>query len=127
MTLIYKIRHNETGLFSTGGGNPDWTKRGKTWINRGGITSHLNLVKPSRWRHLPYPYVDATVIAFELIEIEDVDSHVPANDWKPKQSTIRANELAEERHTKRTAEWETEELQRLEREADALRIKLRKV
>lgn len=28
---FWKVRHKETGLFSTGGMNPRFTKTGKTW------------------------------------------------------------------------------------------------
>jgi len=38
---IYKIRHIESGLYSTGGVSPKWTKAGKTWNNIGHLKSHL--------------------------------------------------------------------------------------
>jgi hypothetical protein len=39
---FYKIRHTETGLYSTGGQNPRWTKVGKTWTKIGHLKCHLN-------------------------------------------------------------------------------------
>lgn len=37
----YKIRDKVTGLFSTGGMSPKWTKRGKTWSQLNHIKTHL--------------------------------------------------------------------------------------
>jgi hypothetical protein len=42
--MLYKIRNKETGLFSTGGISPNWTKLGKTWNSIGTFKSHLTLV-----------------------------------------------------------------------------------
>ena len=38
---IYKIRNIETGLYSTGGMFPRWTRAGKTWSGLGPLRSHL--------------------------------------------------------------------------------------
>lgn len=43
---IYKIR-NQKGEFSTGGQYPSWSKNGKVWRNKGGLSNHLSLVKES--------------------------------------------------------------------------------
>lgn len=42
--MLYKIRNKKTGLFSTGGVAPRWTKLGKTWNSIGTFKSHLTLV-----------------------------------------------------------------------------------
>lgn len=42
---VYKIRDKNTGLFSTGGVSPKWTKTGKTWSCEGHLKSHLTLLK----------------------------------------------------------------------------------
>jgi len=39
---VYKIRDKNTGLFSTGGTQPDWNKEGKTWMSIGHIKNHLH-------------------------------------------------------------------------------------
>jgi hypothetical protein len=44
----YKIRDRETGLFSTGGMDPRWSKTGKTWSTEGQLKSHLRLV--TQWK-----------------------------------------------------------------------------
>lgn len=41
---FYKIRNPETGLFSSGGSMPNWTKRGKVWRGVGPLKNHLNLI-----------------------------------------------------------------------------------
>lgn len=38
---VYKIKNGSTGLFSTGGTDPSWTKRGKTWSQLNHVKSHL--------------------------------------------------------------------------------------
>lgn len=48
--VFYKIRNKTSGLYSLGGMNPSWNKRGKTWNNLGHIKSHLSGVK----QHLSY-------------------------------------------------------------------------
>jgi len=41
---IYKIQ-NKQGLFSNGGSNPKFTKRGKTWGEKRHIKSHLSMMR----------------------------------------------------------------------------------
>lgn len=38
---VFKIKDSTTGLFSTGGCSPNWTKRGKTWSQINHIKTHL--------------------------------------------------------------------------------------
>ena len=42
---VYKIRDRNTGLFSTGGVSPSWTKLGKTWNSEGALKNHLTLLQ----------------------------------------------------------------------------------
>jgi len=39
--FIYKIKDTNTGLFSTGGMSPRWTKNGKVWNSIGSLKCHL--------------------------------------------------------------------------------------
>lgn len=41
ITKLYKIRNRETGLYSSGGQWPSWSRAGKTWTNLGPLRSHL--------------------------------------------------------------------------------------
>jgi len=43
--LIFKIRDPNTGLFSSGGMSPSFSKKGKVWKGIGPLKNHLNLVK----------------------------------------------------------------------------------
>src|ERR1700743_3970380 len=45
----YKLRDKATGLFSTGGTNPRWTKKGKVWTSAGALKSHLTLFSTGPW------------------------------------------------------------------------------
>lgn len=39
---VYKVRHTETGLFSSGGvTNTRWSRTGKTWSHRAHVMAHL--------------------------------------------------------------------------------------
>jgi hypothetical protein len=40
---FYKIRDMTTGLFSTGGNRPTWSKRGKVWYSIGTLKTHLTM------------------------------------------------------------------------------------
>lgn len=42
--LVYKIRHRKTGLFSLGGSNPTWDKRGRYYTSLGVLKNHLRQV-----------------------------------------------------------------------------------
>ena len=46
----YKIRHRQTGLYSTGGAYPKWTRGGKVWNNLGMLRSHLAMHLPTDYR-----------------------------------------------------------------------------
>lgn len=48
---FYKIYDPATGLFSSGGSMPKFSKRGKTWQNIGHVKSHVSLVSPSKMVH----------------------------------------------------------------------------
>ena len=56
---MFKIRDRETGLYSTGGYHPRWTKAGKVWRGSGALRNHLWLAKS---RRMP------GVLSWEVIE-----------------------------------------------------------
>lgn len=41
---IFRIRRKTDGLYSTGGQNPKFTKKGKIWQGLGPLKNHLNLL-----------------------------------------------------------------------------------
>jgi hypothetical protein len=60
---VYKIRHKQTGLYSSGGSTPRWNARGKTWTSRGPLNAHLGLVMDTEWRR-------ADMKNWEIVELE---------------------------------------------------------
>lgn len=75
ITKVYKIRHNNTGNYSSGGEVPHWTEKGKTWTNKSGLGSHLRLVG------IKQVYRDAQVITFEIITTELPEEAVSVNNY----------------------------------------------
>lgn len=97
---VYKIRHKESGLYSTGGSyRPGWSKTGKTWNNRGALSRHLSQYQPKDKESV---YGDAEIIVLKVVET--VESNIPVLDWKNLRSTDRAKLLERKRHE----EWKIE-------------------
>jgi hypothetical protein len=63
---LYKIRHKTTGLFSSGGAHPRWTKKGKAWTNIGHIKTHFQGVPDHILRST---YKDAEIVEYEVTEL----------------------------------------------------------
>lgn len=53
MNKIYKIRDIETGLYSTGGMSPRWTRHGKGWTSLGALKLHLHQFLKQIWNNYP--------------------------------------------------------------------------
>jgi hypothetical protein len=58
---VYKVRDKQTGLFSTGGCYPKFTKKGKTWKALNHVRTHLTLYRtchkvPASWEIVEYEY-----------------------------------------------------------------------
>jgi hypothetical protein len=79
--ILYQIQDASTGLYSTGGCNPRWTRKGKVWKTPAHVVSHLKLFQrgplekerrriPRTWRVVEVPRGGA-----RLLNI------VPAIDW----------------------------------------------
>ena len=54
MTAVFKIK-SPTGLYSTGGDTPSWSKKGKVWSSKGALSSHITLVS-DRWASAGLPH-----------------------------------------------------------------------
>ena len=107
---IFKIRHKTSGLFSTGGRNPRWTDKGKTWTMLGYVKSHLGQVDVGRGRsHL---YTNAEVVTFEVTVAETQDVQALLDEVKKKKAETKRL-AAEERASKRKEDREQAELRRL--------------
>lgn len=77
----YKIQFPD-GSFSKGGISPSRGRDGKTWSSLGAVRTHITQVTQSWAGHLcwskdcpsrPHPYAGAKMLAFEVVESEDVD------------------------------------------------------
>jgi hypothetical protein len=117
MTTVYKIRNKDTGLFSTGGTYPRWTKAGKVWKQKGHLTVHLTMieknVRPARYG------ADCEVVEYEITETEG--GSVAVSSWN---ELAKIRRLAKE--AKRAAKWEAakkaarlKEFERLKAEIEA--------
>lgn len=73
---VYKIQNPKTGEFRCGGTYSRYSKRGKTWSQRGHVTSHLSQHHEYRRTHDG----NDVVIAYELVEVE----RIPVKEWKKK-------------------------------------------
>jgi hypothetical protein len=62
--MMYRIRRKVDGLFSTGGGYPRWTKKGKVWNSIGSLKAHLHLQNYGKSDN------------YEVVELEMVEKSV---------------------------------------------------
>jgi len=93
MTIeVYKIRRKSDGLFSTGGENPSFNKKGKTWSARGHVISHLSQFGD---KNKKLYYSDCEVVCFQVEQFES--SVMDVSEWKPTEKTLRTKELEEQR------------------------------
>lgn len=111
--VMFKIRNTKTGLFSTGGTSPNWTKKGKVWNSRGNAI--LSLL--GYWNGNRIPISDLEVVEFATIEAMTL----PAEELLRESSERKSKRVAESRE--RTKRW-----QRARDEAafEELRVKLGK-
>lgn len=63
--FIYKIRNAKTGLYSTGGQNPFWSKRGKIWRARHHLDKHIAYLRD------PFVYQHCVIVILRVV-IEEI-------------------------------------------------------
>ena len=93
--IIYKIV-NKDGLFSTGGMDISFHKKGKEWKERRHLITHLTQTIRCGDE---YSYKDCDVVEFELKEVNRYD--IGPLLQKKKQALIVQDELEEKRRQKR--------------------------
>jgi hypothetical protein len=99
---VYKIRDRETGLFSTGGEEPEWTGCGKAWAGTGPLRAHLTLIAHGMHRYgRRNPYDGADVVAFQFAPVE-VPVSISIADHFAKRKAAHAEDL------RRRDEWRAE-------------------
>lgn len=64
--MFYKIMDKDTGLFSTGGMDPKWTTKGKTWNSIGHVKSHFKLFKSYSYKLNPYFGKNIEVLCYDM-------------------------------------------------------------
>jgi hypothetical protein len=66
--VIYKIRRRSDGLYSKGGGWPNFSAKGKSWPSLGALHAHLNLVygRGGQFER----YADCEIVNIEVVEKE---------------------------------------------------------
>ena len=93
--FLFKIRDKNTGLYSTGGMSPRWTKRGKTWNQLNHLKTHLRqfLQHPRKYNG-SYMDVDWKILinnipeSWEVVKIKIVESETEllnARSFYPEQ------------------------------------------
>jgi len=63
---MYKIRDIKTGLFSSGGMYPSWSKNGKIWSTLGKMSSHLKYFDENKvlfWEAVEYDAIESGTFA----------------------------------------------------------------
>jgi len=94
---IFKIKNTKTGLFSSGGMDPRFTKEGKTWTSRRALSLHLNLLHRKK-----DVYADCEVVICEVVEVEATPVSIMMDE-----SLARAAER-EAKAKERIRQWQLE-------------------
>lgn len=112
--IVFKIRSKTTGLYSTGGQSPGWSKKGKTWNQRGHVTTHLS----GLYRTGRETYRDNQAEVVECVIREENIGVTPVSEWiaaadqrKADKETARKLASDERMRQQRFAEY-----QRLQKE-----------
>lgn len=82
ITKVYKIRNKKTGLYSTGGTSPKFTKSGKTWSQLSHLKNHLNQAIVTIWKrdgnsqHVKLQndfdaYRDCEIVTYKIVQEEE--------------------------------------------------------
>lgn len=111
---VFKIRSKTTGMFSTGGQSPGWSKKGKTWNQRGHVSTHLSgLYRTGRetYRDNQAEVVEC-VIREENVGVTPVSEWISAVEQRKADKELARKQAAEDRQRQqRYAEY-----QRLQKE-----------
>lgn len=114
-TDMFKIQDPTTGLFSSGGADPRWSRVGKVWKRQGDLSSHFtNLSAEGRrtYRRAGMGH-GAVVVKFETVTtvVSGVDVHFQAVEERA-EAAERASQI---RRANKQREQELAELARLQK------------
>lgn len=108
---VFKIRKKgTTDIFSSGGADPRWTTKGKTWSSLGHVKSHMGQCRLGRYRDSA-DYADAEIVEYAVTEVAVTD----------------ATTMFQQIHNDRTKKRLKEEAALRKRQEDAEREQLRKL
>lgn len=89
--FTYKIRDRSTGLFSTGGVDPKWNKRGKAWTSVGALKNAIRLYEGSRYHpNIPAQWEIVRFVAVEQETIGAIEFMQPAPSKSRTKSLTQA-------------------------------------
>lgn len=63
--IVFRVKNLRTGLYSTGGYHPHWSKNGKLWTSKGALKNHFNLANGESY-HPPH---DFAVVGYHLVDV----------------------------------------------------------
>jgi len=105
--MPFKIR-NRDGLFATGGDTVTWSKSGKTWAQRGHLSSHFTQLRARCLKD--YELAGAEVIEYEMV----VKSVEPTTVWVT--AAVERREAKETQRKEASLKWQRDaELKELKR------------
>ena len=113
---MFKIRKKGTNLFSSGGADPRWTPKGKTWGSIAHVKSHLAQVNQPRsggWGSLDIAnYTEAEIVEYTAVESSVTDVVVVFQQIRDTKAEKRAKKEAAARKTHE--DYEREQLRHLQ-------------
>ena len=73
--IVYKIRRKSDGLYSNGGADPVFNKRGKMWMGIGDIKNHFNVIREyhKTKTYLEWLYKNCEIVTFMVTPTDRVD------------------------------------------------------
>lgn len=107
MTTFFKIQSKKTGLFSTGGQEPQWSSVGKIWPMKGHLSSHFSGLTPHGRREYEQHEAKIVECQFEVLNEISVDEYVKAAKERKdaRNASAKAARLARQEAVER-AEYE---------------------
>jgi hypothetical protein len=113
----FKIKHSSSGLFSTGGMDPRFSSRGKTWRKLSDVILHFNAV-PERLRSI---YDDCVIVTFEYVLKNTTERSVHDLIGELRDKERARLEARQERYRRAALAEETKEYNRLRAKFENMR------
>ncbi len=109
---VYKVRDRVSGLWSAGGIDARFTKRGKVWVTRGALLAHLAQYLAKRYRHhttysnqSDYEFINKIGDSWDVVE------------YAAGQAIVHPAKLYVEQHSPAYKHWVEQRDKKVERPA----------